>query len=918
MTPQRWRQLEELYDALKDLSPSERSARLKDADSELRSAVEAIFSQKSSPLDQPAWEGSAALTQTTPEPVMDGMQLGPYRIERKIGAGGMGDVFLATDTRLSRAVALKTCRQEFSERFQREARAIASLNHPHICSLYDVGANYLVMELLEGETLAARLKRGKPPIEQTLLHGQQIADALSAAHAKGIVHRDIKPANIMLTKAGVKVLDFGLAKSAEDDNLTAANIVIGTPAYMSPEQSGGRECDARTDIYALGLTLYEMATGTRLSKDDSLRLDQVPERLAHVIERCLAPEPGDRWQSAVDVRSELQWAAKPRPTEAPAGAGLQPKVRRRWPWVVLAAALVAALATGVLWKPTNRPTPLLRLSVVPPDNLTSNFTGTISPDGRLLALAETQSRTGNLLWVRPLDSLAAQAIPGTEGAYSPFWSPDSRFVGFFARGKLKKIEIGSLSSFGSPQDLCDARDGRGGTWNRDGIIVFAPNIEEGLYQVSATGGAVAPLTALDRSRLETSHWWPYFLPDGRHFLYWVRSSGEDGQGIFVGRLGDKPSSQLKKRVISTATKAVYAAATATSGHLLFAQERMLMAQPFDLEQLQVTGEPTRLANEMRQGGSNYTGFSVSANGLLAYRGGGLVSKPLVRFDRSGKRVESIPNSEGDDDPRLSPDGKLVAFMRLDPQSHAGDIWLLELSRGISSRLTTDPGYDWRPVWSPDGNRLLFSSNRKGPLSIYQRLMAGGPDELLLTTGNPLIPTDWSSDGRFVIFEQRELKTKSDLWVLPLMGDRKPFPFLQTAFDETEGRLSPDGSWIAYTSDESGAEEVYVQKFSGVAGGLASSAEGKWRISTGGGRSPIWRRDGKELYYVASDLKLIAVEVKGGSTFELGIEKQLFDTRNGNTRSVTTVDGQHFLVRVPAEDGPSPVTVVVNWITGLKQ
>jgi eukaryotic-like serine/threonine-protein kinase len=882
-----------------------------------------------------------------------GEKLGPYEILASAGAGGMGEVYKARDTRLDRTVAIKVLpphtaeNPEARQRFEREARAVSSLNHPHICTLYDVGqqdsTDFLVMEYLEGESLAARLARGPLPVEQALWYGIEIADALAQVHRQGVFHRDLKPGNIMLTKGGAKLLDFGLAKrayprpSAGDEptvsaDLTKEGTLLGTVPYMAPEQLQGRECDARTDIFAFGAVLYEMVSGRRpfagetvanlvaaiLEHEPPPLLESCSRELDRVVRRCLAKDPEQRCQSAWDLKAELQWTC-----EAGTLAGIttpaapRHKTRERLAWVLGIAGVLATLLMGIVLTRSAPAPPLLKLSILPPEKLASDYTAAISPDGRLLTLAEAQGGKNNLLWVRPLDSFAAQGIPGTEGAYFPFWSPDSRFIGFFARGKLKKIEVGISSGYGSPQTLGDAPDGRGGAWNRDGVIVFSPNLEEGLYRVSAAGGPVTAVTALDRSRQETSHRWPYFLPDGRHFLYWVRSSGEDGQGIYVGALDAGLNSQLKKRLLSTATNAAYAAAPAASGYLLFEQERMLMAQPFHPDQLQLTGEAVRLANEIRLDGNNHVGFSASATGLLAYRGGDSVTQ-LVRFDRTGKRLESIPRSEGGATPRLSPDGKLVAFMRLDLQSQAGDIWLLELSRGISSRLTSDPAYDWRPVWSPDGSRMVFASNRRGPMNLYQRLVAGGRDELLLASNNPLIPTDWSSDGRFVIYEQREPKTRLDLWVLPVEGDRKPFPFLQTEFDESEGRLSPDGRWMAYTSNESGTEEVYVQRFGGVAGTLASTAAGKSRISTNGGSNPTWRRDGKELLYIARDLKLMAVEVKGSSTFEPGIPKELFKTRAGNPGYAVTPDGQHFLVPVIAEDAASPFTLFVNWTTGLKR
>jgi len=878
-----------------------------------------------------------------------GARLGPYEIVSPVGAGGMGEVYRARDTRLDRTVAIKVLSESlaadpiFRDRFDREARVISQLDHPHICTLYDVGEQhgtaYLVMQYLEGETLEARVNRGPLPLEHALQYAIHIADALDKAHRAGILHRDLKPGNIMLTKSGATLLDFGLAKPAvgpvvaglsklptTSPSLTAQGTILGTLQYMSPEQLEGHEADSRSDIFAFGAVLYEMVTGRKAFEGKSqasiigaiMHADPPPistlQRLApplldHLARTCLAKNPDERWQSSFDLKVELQGIAAA--VSLPGGSvaatpGL--RMRERFAWLMSALAIVTALILVVL-RSREAPAvaPLLRLSIPRPEKVSASVATAISPDGRFVAFADESA--GGMLWIRPLDSLIARALPGTDDARHPFWSPDGRFIGFFAAGKLKKIDV-SRSEAGPPQTLGDAPGGRGGTWSRNDVILFSPNLEDAIYRVSAAGGSVTPVTMLDRSRRQTSHRWPDFLPDGRHFLYWVRSAGQETQGIYVGSLDDAPESQVQTRLLSSATNALYAA----PGYLLFAQEAMLMARAFDASRLQFTGEPARLVSELGSASNNRVDFTVSANGLLAYESGD-VDRQLVWFDRAGAQVGSVDGSSDYQNPQLSPDGKRVAIVRLDPQNAAGDIWVLELSRGTASRLTTDPSFDWTPLWSPDGQRLVFASNRKGAMSLYERPSSPGPDQVLLDTGNRMTPTDWSRDGRFVVYAQVDPKTKEDLWALPLDRDRKPFPILRTDFNETDGRLSPDGRWMAYTSDESGTAEVYVQRFTGGEDATAS----RIRVSTSGGSNPRWRRDGRELFYINGARKLVSVAVRSTSTFEVDASQALFDvsrTIDPSQVYTATPDGQRFLVGAPPQVR-SPIIVMVNWLEELK-
>ncbi len=871
----------------------------------------------------------------------------------------MGEVYRARDPKINRDVAIKVLPADFSadsdrlRRFEQEAQAAGALNHPNILSIFDVdthdGNPYVVSELLEGETLREGLNGAQLSQRKAIDYALQIASGLAAAHERGIVHRDLKPENLFITHDGrVKILDFGLAKltgaisdnDAQTDVLTRrvntdSGVIMGTVGYMSPEQVRGKPADHRADIFSLGIILYEMLTGRRpfrresavetlnaILKEDPPELsesnNQINPALERVVLHCLEKSPEQRFQSARDVAFALEALSGLSSSRTTAGAlhltAARPKNRERVAWIVagvLLLGLLAALPFAVAhWRRAPVDERVLKLSVVPPEkvNMTRIVTAmALSPDGRRLAFVASFEGQESL-WVRSLDSLSAQALPGTEGitgASPPFWSPDSRFIGFFAGGKLKKIE----ASGGPPQALCDSSASRGGTWNREGVIIFG-DTSGPLHRVSAAGGEPVQVLALDESRLETSHRWPHFLPDGRHFLYFVRSGQTESRGVYVGSLDAKET----KRLLPTAFNAAYS----PPGFLLFMRNETLMAQPFDADKHELTGEPSPVAEHVAYNiGLGRGAFSVSENGVLAFRSGSGDRDQLLWFDRGGKQTGALGAPGLYFTIWLSPDERQAAVERSDPQTGTPDIWLFDLARGIPSRFTTDPSGDSSPLWSPDGSRIVFSTTREGVRNLYQKIASGGGnEEVLLKSREDKVPDDWSADGQLIIYHTLNPKTKWDLWVLPMSGDGQPFPFLQTEFNEHQAQLSPDGKWIAYTSDESGASEVYVQTF--------PTSGSRVRVSTGGGYQPRWRRDGRELFYIAPDRKLMAVGVRPGAVFEAGVPQTLFGTRvltltEFRNHYAVTADGQRFLIcSTDEETSAPPISVVVNWPTVLKR
>ena len=888
-------------------------------------------------------------------PLSPGTRLGPHEILAPLGAGGMGEVYKARDTRLDRMVALKVLpghlsgNEELRQRFDREAKAISALSHPHICALYDVGhqdgVDYLVMEYLEGDPLSDRLAKGALPTDLVVRYGIQIADALEKAHRQGIVHRDLKPGNIMITKSGVKLLDFGLAKfraatpgsvfsglsvvpTQVDASLTAQGTILGTFQYMAPEQLEGREADARSDIFSFGAVLYEMATGRKpfIGKSQASLIAAIldatpppvssispmtPPGLDRVVKTCLEKDPDDRFQTAHDVRLQLEWVAEggsQAGVAAPVAARRKSRERVAWMIAAVLALVTAGLAAAYLRRGPAPMPHVVRSAILPPEKNVFRFVGVgagpvaVSPDGLALAFVATDPSEKSVIWVRPLDSQIARALPGTDGAMYPFWSPDSRSLGFFVSGKLKKIDVAG----GPPSTICDAADARGGSWSRDGVIVFEPHFRLPLSRVAVTGGKVSPVTTLDSTRKETTHRWPHFLPDGKHFLYFSgsHSTGPESEldAIFVGSLDPK---ERPKLLVNARSQGIYAA-----GRLLFARQNTLLAQPFDVDTLTLEGNAVPIAEKVQDDPGFFNAAFSASDRVLAHQesGGTAGFSELVWFDRTGKRLESVGEPADYWTPRLAPDGRRVAFGIGDP----GDLWIHDLSRRVRARLTFNPADDVAPIWSPDGTRIVFSSQRSGAGDLYMKLASGtGAEELLETSMKFKIPGAWSPDGRMIAFHDFS-QSHPDIWLLSV-PERNKTRLLDGDFEKGSPEFSPDGRWIAYTSTESGRPEVYVQPFPGPGG--------KWQVSSGGGQTTEWRSDGRELFYLSLDGKLMAVAVRAGSSFETEEPRVLFAVRPKSTpdrQYTASKDGQRFLVNIPSSGQQSPpITLVQDWTAPLK-
>ena len=864
-----------------------------------------------------------------------GDKLGPYEILALIGKGGMGEVYRAHDDRLNRDVAIKVSNAQFTERFTREARAIASLNHTNICHLYDVGPDYLVMEYVEGQDL-----HGPLDFDDALPIIQQLIDGIEAAHEKNIIHRDLKPANIKITPEGVvKILDFGLAKAMEpppSDNgnpensptltmgATVAGTILGTAAYMAPEQAKGKAADKRSDIWSFGVVVYEMLTGKRLFQGES-----VVEILGGVLnqEPDISAAPAASTSCCVGAWRKIASNAW-RPSAMLGGCwkrvrlaaviAAAPKSRLGLAaWAVAGLFLLTTLGLSFVHFREQPPvTQSLRYQISTPGSEMAQYP-TLSPDGRNLAFV-TSYRGPSQLWVRAMDALDARPLAGTDDATYPFWSPDGAYLGFFAGGKLKKVALAG----GPPQTLCDASTGRGGTWNREGVILFSPGPASVIFRVPAAGGTPVPVTKLaENGGSGQGYRFPAFLPDGVHFLYSAGSDKPDSGGVFVGSLDGAAA----MRLLPDSSNGLYAppAAPGASPHFLFRREDTLMAQPFDATRLKTTGAMFPIAEQVPISGNiGFGAFSVSENGVLVYRSGGAVSdRELVWMDRTGKRLGAVGKPGAFGSFAISSDEKTLAMTA--GNGSQSDIWLEDIGRGVLSRFTFRPGTSRAAIWSPDGSRLIFGSRSSasgGSTEMYQKPAGGnGQEELLLHAGINGYPNDWSPDGKGLVYEQTGQKTATDLWLLPLSGDRKPVPYLQTTFDESAARFSPDGRWMAYQSNESGQFQVYVQ--------TVPMSGAKYQISTSGGTAPHWRRDGKELFYVSDDRKLMAVPVKLGATVEPGTPQPLFaifPLRLG-TRDIFAYepmrDGQRFLVNVPAGGEAAispPFTVVTNWQAAFKK
>ena len=877
-------------------------------------------------------------------PLAPGTPLGPYEIGAPLGAGGMGEVYRARDTRLERTVAIKILPAQFSsdlvrkQRFEREAKTISNLNHPHICVLHDIGhqggIDYLVMECVEGETLAKRLEKGPLPLEQVLKLGAQIADALDKAHRGGVVHRDLKPANIMLTSTGAKLLDFGLAKSVaplaslatltaakQESPVTEHGTIVGTFQYMSPEQVEGKEVDGRSDIFSLGAVLYEMVTQkkafegkSQLSVASAILEKEptpigtvkpmTPAALEHTIKKCLTKNPEERWQSARDLADELRWIMESGPQMPGSGASAaKTRSRERSAWLVAGGLSIALIATLVWWR-NSKPAQQSMYFQAPVPFSAHDIA--IAPNGHTLAVvAYSEAARKNEIWIYELGSGNANSVADTEGASYPFWSADGRNIAFFADGKLKTLEVPG----GPVQVLCDAPSGRGGAWNKDGVIVFTPEASPGggLYRVSASGGTPEQISTPDSARGEQSHRWAVFLPDGRHYLYMAANFAgrKNVNAIFAGSLG----SNEKHFVAEASGNAAYAA----PGYLLFPREKTLLAQRFDLKRFALIGDPTAVLTDIQyQPQVRRAVFAVSDNDVLVGQtGAGIAFSQPLWFDRKGHQEGAVGKAGVYGSVFIAANGRSVAVDSTDMTSLNTDVWTYELQRESAQRLTFDPGFDVVPIWSPDASRLVFSSNRGEHVDLYMKNSDGAETEKVIVHDEfNKIPSDWFRNGEYILYTRGP-----DLWFLTLPALKSTL-FIKAPSIVRNGQFSPDGKWVAYASNETGKWEIYVTSF--------PDARGKWQVSTGGGEEPRWRGDGKELFYISSDSKMMAVPVTIGANFDAGAPVALFQAVprqpvSTNDQFVYDVarDGQRFLILTQVKRPESrPMSVILNWSARL--
>ena len=964
MPTDRWQQISALYHEALARPRDERPAYVRDAcagDDSLKSEVEALLAvdREAALVDTPALEAAARAIADEAGPALIGRRLGAYQITAFLGAGGMGEVYKARDTRLDRTVAIKiipaalASDPQFRERFHREARAISQLDHPHICTLYDVGEQdgtaFLVMQYLEGETLDQRLKKGAIPIDRALQYAIQIAGALDKAHRANIVHRDLKPGNIMITKTGATLLDFGLAKAGvgagaarglsmlptRPSTLTAEGAILGTVQYMAPEQIEGREADTRTDIFAFGVVLYEMLTGTRafagethaglisaILRDEmppiSAHQPATPLSLDHIVRRCLAKDSDERWQTAADVMRELTWVAESAGRSSVdtrhRTARLTSRERIGWASATI-AAIGAASILGILSlrRTPASDNPPMRFEVAPPKgvSLTLGNVGqeslAISPDGSRLAFVARRGTT-TMLFVRAFDAFEARPLAATDGAGFPFWSPDSRTLGFFTNGKtLKTVDAsgGTVRVLGQAQRIVS-----GGTWGRDGSIVFG-SIRDGLFTIPASGGQPVALTRLDAAQGEVTHRFPVFLPDGRRFLY----SSQPSNTVWLASVDSKEARPL----LTTDSQVQYV----EPGYLLFGRQATLMAQAFDWQRGILTGDAVRLEQQvLRDPNAGSLAFAASTGGALAYRSeADAPTTQLMWFDRSGRRIGTIESTGPYRNISLSPDAKRVAVEVTDALTHTQDVWLLDVGTGVASRFTFDPANEIFPTWSPDGSWIMFGSDRSGVINLYQKRSNGaGGDELLVRSSVQMSPITWTPDGSAVLYN-----TFADgpiqIGVLPLIGDRTPRLFERKNFPYSQGRVSPDGKWMAYISSESGPPDVVTVESFPTPGG------GKWQFSKNGATQLRWRPDGREIIYYSSDGQLMGVPIGNGPALEIGAPVPLFEApllgnpalRRGYAAQFDVAPDGRLLLNVPAEDStPSPIHVVVNWTALLKK
>jgi eukaryotic-like serine/threonine-protein kinase len=898
---------------------------------------------------------------------MIGQIISHYKILEKLGEGGMGVVYKAQDTKLDRFVALKflpphlSASEQDKARFIQEAKAASAINHPNICTIYSIdeheGQIFIAMELVDGQTLQER--NGSFSLKQAIEIGIQVAEGLAAAHEKGIVHRDIKPDNVMIRKDGIaQIMDFGLAKLHGVSRLTKEGSTIGTAGYMSPEQVQGQETDHRSDIFSLGVLLFELFTGqlpfrgiheTALAYEivnvDSPPMSsidpEIPPALDAIVLECMEKDPNERTQSAKQVVVELKrfrressrlrvsriTAARPLSKVQPHQFEEQPEQTQRWktfvPWILVAVLTLLLVALGIkhFWSSTTMSS--ITAVIPPPERMNFYLYGNsagpaaLSPDGKRLAFVAADSAGKRYLFVRSLDAMVAKRLDGTEGALHPFWSPENQFIGFFAQARLKKID----ASGGAPITICNVAFPRGGAWNADGTIVFSGGPGAPLSVVSASGGTAAVLTKFDSLRKENSHRWPSFLPDGRHFLYLARTvtggSQSEGGLIRVASLDGK----VNKILVPASSNAVYA-----SGYVLYVRGTTLVAHLFDESSLEVKGEPTTIAEGVTYDPSTNRGmFTVSSNGILVYQTGvAQLGSRLIFHDRAGKPTGMSSELSEYYYPHLSPDGQRVSAYIWDFQSHNADIWITDFARQQKTRFTFNAALEIYSVWSPDGNSLIFDSNKEGAYNLYRKTTgSNGEETLLLRSAYDKNPCDWSKDGKFLLYQENNPQsTQSDLLVLPLSGNREPIPFLQTEFNELGGRFSPDVHWVAYVSDESGQNEVYIRSFR-EPGAQTTPKKGAMsgeqrQVSIAGGDSPRWRGDGKEIYYFSPDNKMMTadISIKDGA-LEVSHVHPLFDVPSiiqlPSSDYDVTSDGKKFVINVPFEmQNQSPLTLVVNW------
>ncbi|HKP69237.1 MAG TPA: protein kinase [Pyrinomonadaceae bacterium] len=897
----------------------------------------------------------------------EGTTLGRYEIRALLGAGGMGEVYRAYDPKIAREVAVKVLPADFAsdsdrvERLEREAQAAGGLNHPNILGIYDIdsqdGTYFVVSELLVGEELRSRLNEGSIPLRKTIDYAQQIVSGLAAAHERGVIHRDLKPENLFITKDDrVKILDFGLAKlreaptnpeGSEDATkkaLTDPGIVMGTVGYMSPEQVRGHAADQRSDIFSFGVILYEMLTGQRaftgetvfdtmhsIVKEDVADFEVSGTRVSPAVEkvmrRCLEKNPDHRFHSAHDLGFALDAVASP---TSSSGSGLaiaakalsedEPAKQSTWTryaaWGVAALCLIAAFAFASLYFRRERPrADTMRFAIPPPEKSLFSEGFALSPDGKSMAFVARGTLGETSLWVRSLSSVDAKQLPGTDGAVFPFWSPDGKTIGFFAGNKLRKIE----ASGGPPQSLADTTaDARGGAWSTDGTIIFSPNTLSPLMRISSSGGMPSEVTTLNAEIGQSSHRWPTMLPDGRHFLYFGRGGDIEKQGLYAASL-DNPE---PKFIVASQVSGTYAESNGV-GYLLFVRERVLMVQRFDPTKLELSGDAVPMVERIlafpgEVGPTAYVAVSAAA-GNLVYRTGDAQTTRLSWFDRGGKTLESITEPGGYHEPQLSRDGTKVLYSRNDPTGPQ-DVYLQDLVRGNTTRLTFDPAGDSTAVFSPDETQIVFFSNRSAKTGLYRKASNGsGNDEELFIDNNGIYPNGWSADGKYILCDRNGgPRTKVDLWMVPIDGG-DPVMYLASEFEEGHAQFSPDGRWVAYTSNETGKTEVYIESF--------PRGNGKWQISTTGGDGVQWRSDGKELFYLAADNNLMAVTITVTSS---GIDASrpaiLFPTTapqgaitDDKNNFAVSPDGQKFLINTQANTtNAQPITLVLNWANEMKK